>query len=93
MFKVNGTAFKDCTIPPANDALTSGKDEIVLATSGNKWYICGVAKHCANGGQKLAITVVDKDESKSSAVRNTILMFHGQHVFMAAIVVILAIAV
>ncbi|KAA8516884.1 hypothetical protein F0562_017298 [Nyssa sinensis] len=34
-----------------------GKDIIVLATPGRKWYLCGVGKHCAAGGQKLAITV------------------------------------
>lgn len=30
---------------------------IVLATPGRKWYICGVGKHCAVGGQKLFIVV------------------------------------
>lgn len=57
MFKVNGTAFQNCTVPPLNEALTSGNDTIVLATPGRKWYICGVGKHCQVGGQKLAITV------------------------------------
>ncbi|OMO70469.1 Plastocyanin-like protein [Corchorus olitorius] len=57
VFKVNGTAFQNCTIPPANQALTSGNDTIVLATPGRKWYICGVANHCSDYGQKLAITV------------------------------------
>ncbi|XP_058084617.1 blue copper protein 1a-like [Magnolia sinica] len=57
VFKVNGTAFQDCTVPPVNEALITGNDIITLATPGRKWYICGVAKHCANGGQKLAITV------------------------------------
>ncbi|KAL5720620.1 hypothetical protein ACHQM5_013271 [Ranunculus cassubicifolius] len=56
VFKVNGTAFKDCAIPPSNEALTTGNDKITLATPGNKWYFCGVAKHCL-GGQKLVITV------------------------------------
>ncbi|KAF5202440.1 Uclacyanin [Thalictrum thalictroides] len=58
VFKVNGTSFKDCTIPPLNEALTSGNDVITLATPGNKWYICGVGQHCAVGGQKLSITVL-----------------------------------
>ncbi|OMO67922.1 Plastocyanin-like protein [Corchorus capsularis] len=57
VFKVNGTAFQNCTIPPANQALTSGNDTILLATPGRKWYICGVANHCSAYGQKLAITV------------------------------------
>ncbi|WCJ40757.1 Blue copper protein [Euphorbia peplus] len=56
VFRVNGTTFRDCTIPPLVEALTSGNDTITLATPGNKWYICGVGKHCVSG-QKLAITV------------------------------------
>ncbi|RVW18603.1 Blue copper protein [Vitis vinifera] len=28
VFKVNGTAFTNCTIPPANEALTTGNDVI-----------------------------------------------------------------
>lgn len=87
VLKVNGTAFKECTVPAPNDALTSGKDEVVLDIPGNKWYICGVAKHC-DAGQKLALTVMD---SKSSAVRGVI--FSGYKVFMAAIVVVVAISV
>ncbi|KAL6335932.1 hypothetical protein AAG906_003557 [Vitis piasezkii] len=60
VFKVNGTtAFRDCTIPPLNEALTTGNDTITLAVPGDKWYICGVNDHCANYGQKLAITVHD----------------------------------
>ncbi|ESR51878.1 hypothetical protein CICLE_v10033540mg, partial [Citrus x clementina] len=35
----------------------SESDTIVLETPGRKWYICGVGKHCENGGQKLVITV------------------------------------
>ncbi|KAK6232778.1 Phytocyanin domain - like 10 [Theobroma cacao] len=57
VFKVNGTAFKNCDILPENEALTSGNDTIVLKTPGRKWYICGVSNHCAAYGQKLAITV------------------------------------
>jgi len=56
VFKVNGTEFQNCIIPPADRALTSGDDTIVLASPGKKWYICGVGKHC-EFGQKLAITV------------------------------------
>ncbi|KAL5770278.1 hypothetical protein ACOSP7_014432 [Xanthoceras sorbifolium] len=54
---VNGTGFEDCIKLPASEALTSGKDEIVLGAPGRKWYICGVGKHCENAGQKLFITV------------------------------------
>ncbi|KAK8532138.1 hypothetical protein V6N13_131480 [Hibiscus sabdariffa] len=57
VFKVNGTAFKNCDIPPENIALTSGNDTILLKTPGRKWYICGVADHCSSYGQKLAIFV------------------------------------
>ncbi|XP_029126142.1 mavicyanin [Cajanus cajan] len=56
VFKVNGTLFQSCTVPPASEALSTGSDHIVLATPGRKWYICGVEGHC-NAGQKLVITV------------------------------------
>ncbi|XP_057512791.1 blue copper protein-like [Actinidia eriantha] len=46
-----------CIVPPLNEALTSGHDTIVLATTGRKWYICGVGKHCASAGMKLFINV------------------------------------
>ncbi|XP_077247806.1 blue copper protein 1a-like [Tasmannia lanceolata] len=54
--KVDGVAFKSCTVPPANMTLTTGKDIVTLASTGKKWYICGVGQHCANG-QKFSITV------------------------------------
>ncbi|KAL6327964.1 hypothetical protein AAG906_031308 [Vitis piasezkii] len=60
VFKVNGTVFTNCTIPPPNEALTTGNDVITLATPGRKWYICGVNDHCANYGQKLAISVLEE---------------------------------
>ncbi|KAE8056483.1 hypothetical protein FH972_013254 [Carpinus fangiana] len=50
-----------CTI--GNWTLISGNDVITLATAGRKWYICGVAKHCENGNQKLAITVLPQTVS------------------------------
>ncbi|KAL6327979.1 hypothetical protein AAG906_031323 [Vitis piasezkii] len=56
VFKVNGTVFTNCTIPPANEAFTTGNDEITLATPGRKWYICG-----------LAITVVEEWASPAPA--------------------------
>ncbi|OVA16451.1 Plastocyanin-like [Macleaya cordata] len=67
VFKVNGTGFKDCIKPPINEAVTSGNDVITLATPGRKWYICGVAQHCATGGQKLFITVQDPNEMSAPA--------------------------
>ncbi|KAB2005330.1 hypothetical protein ERO13_D11G243850v2 [Gossypium hirsutum] len=57
VFKVNGTAFKNCDIPPTNQALSSGNDTVVLNTPGRKWYICGVSNHCSAYAQKLFITV------------------------------------
>lgn len=56
VFKVNGTAFQSCEVPPKSEALSTGSDTIVLATPGRKWYICGVGEHCS-AGQKLVITV------------------------------------
>ncbi|KAK6944185.1 Phytocyanin domain [Dillenia turbinata] len=58
VFKVNGTGFHHCIIPPANEAFTTGNDIITVLTPGKKWYICGVGKHCAKLGMKLAIRVV-----------------------------------
>ncbi|XP_061990746.1 blue copper protein 1a-like [Rosa rugosa] len=58
VLKVNGTGFQECAAPAGTVALTSGKDVINLATTGRKWYICGVSKHCQVGPQKLFITVM-----------------------------------
>ncbi|KAL6182073.1 PREDICTED: mavicyanin-like [Fragaria vesca subsp. vesca] len=58
VLKVNGTGFQECAAPAGTVALTSGQDVINLATPGRKWYICGVAKHCEVGPQKLFITVM-----------------------------------
>ncbi|KAL5709017.1 hypothetical protein ACHQM5_019753 [Ranunculus cassubicifolius] len=57
VFKVNGTSFQNCVVPPAIEAFTTGYDIIPLATEGRKWYICGVGKHCSSGGMKLFIEV------------------------------------
>ena len=70
VFKVNGTAFTNCTIPPTNEAITTGNDVITLSTLGRKWYICGVNDHCANYGQKLVITVLEESESPAPAPSN-----------------------
>ncbi|KAI9184904.1 hypothetical protein LWI28_002329 [Acer negundo] len=68
VLKVNGTGFQNCIKPPASEALTSGSDEIVLATPGRKWYICGVGAHCKTAGQKLFITVQPQSSSVSPAM-------------------------
>lgn len=56
VYRVNGTAFQQCMVPSAFEALISGNDIITLATPGKKWYICGVGNHC-DAGMRLAITV------------------------------------
>ncbi|KAK6942470.1 Phytocyanin domain [Dillenia turbinata] len=71
VFKVNGTGFQDCIVPPANESFNSGNDTITLLTPGNKWYICGVGKHCANLGMKLSINVVSKVEAPAPAPTST----------------------
>ena len=55
---MNGTLFKDCTFPPKNEALSTGKDIIQLKTEGRKWYVCGVADHCSAHQMKFVITVL-----------------------------------
>ncbi|KAK9289425.1 hypothetical protein L1049_007580 [Liquidambar formosana] len=72
VFKVNGTVFEKCAVPPLNEALTAGSDTIKLATSGRKWYICGVAQHC-KVGQKLFITVQDQGASRVSSANGVIM--------------------
>ncbi|XP_047309585.1 blue copper protein 1b-like [Impatiens glandulifera] len=57
VFKVNETAFDNCTKPPLDQAMNSGSDVITLDTPGKKWYICGVADHCSFFNQKLVINV------------------------------------
>lgn len=60
VFKISTPeAFKNCDKPDPKLALATGKDVITLATPGKKWYICGVAIHCAQFNQKLAINVMD----------------------------------
>ncbi|KAJ8641738.1 hypothetical protein MRB53_018432 [Persea americana] len=36
VFKVNGTAFQDCIVPPANESLVTRNDDIPLLTPGGK---------------------------------------------------------
>ncbi|KAL5552211.1 hypothetical protein UlMin_002387 [Ulmus minor] len=67
VLKVNGTGFQQCVAPADAVPLTTGNDVIPLATSGRKWYICGVGQHCAVGNQKLFINVLDQVASPSSS--------------------------
>ncbi|XP_030504843.2 blue copper protein 1b-like [Cannabis sativa] len=57
VFKVNGADFRQCTAPVGAVPLTSGNDVVALESRGKKWYLCGVAQHCAVGNQKLGIVV------------------------------------
>ncbi|XP_020258225.1 mavicyanin-like [Asparagus officinalis] len=59
VFKVSGSAFEHCSVPPENEAMVTGNDVITLETPGRKWYICGKAegKHCWSG-MKLLIDVL-----------------------------------
>ncbi|KAL2543829.1 blue copper protein-like [Forsythia ovata] len=66
VYRVNGTAFQQCMVPSAFEALTSGNDIITLATPGKKWYICGIGNHCAVG-MRLAITVSYSVEAPAPA--------------------------
>ncbi|XP_059461817.1 blue copper protein-like [Corylus avellana] len=68
VLKVNRTGFQQCVAPLGIEALISGNDVITLATSGRKWYICGVAKHCENGNHKLAITVLPQTVSPAPSL-------------------------
>ena len=94
---MNGTAFTNCTIPPANEAITIGNDVITLAAPGRKWYICGVNDNCANYGQKLVITVLEESASPAPALSNPIapapnsahgISRSGYHLLMAAMVAV-----
>ncbi|KAI9186136.1 hypothetical protein LWI28_014093 [Acer negundo] len=94
VFKVNGTGFNDCLVPQANLGLTTGNDTIPLKTPGNKWYICGVKRHCADHGMKLAITVQAEapapTPTKSSAFQIT---SSASQLIVAAMVFIVMIVV
>ncbi|MED6114619.1 hypothetical protein PIB30_082084 [Stylosanthes scabra] len=60
VYKVNASAYQNCTVPSNHsEALKSGNDVIVLASPGQKWYLCGVGQHCTTG-QRLAISVVPR---------------------------------
>ncbi|XVF51608.1 hypothetical protein PTKIN_Ptkin04bG0197900 [Pterospermum kingtungense] len=67
VLRVNGTEFQQCAAADNIVPLITGNDVITLATPGRKWYICGVAKHCAARNMKLNITVLSQAGSPSSA--------------------------
>ncbi|PON62525.1 Phytocyanin domain containing protein [Trema orientale] len=89
--KVDGAAFKDCVAPSGGDVLTSGNDNVVLKSPGNKWYISSKSGHCAMG-QKLKISVMDMsapEPSPNAAVRGNI--FAGFQVFVTLFVLLMAV--
>ncbi|XP_021296275.1 stellacyanin-like [Herrania umbratica] len=67
VLRVNGTEFQQCEAADNTVPLTTGNDVITLATPGRKWYICGVARHCAARSMKLNITVLAQGDSPASA--------------------------
>ncbi|XP_047309586.1 blue copper protein 1b-like [Impatiens glandulifera] len=84
VFTVNGSEFDNCTVPPINEALTSGYDIVTLTSPGPKWYICGVDDHCSLFNQKLAINV-EKKLGKSSS--------HGTSAFMSGYLALVSMVV
>ncbi|XWS49014.1 hypothetical protein CRYUN_Cryun13aG0127200 [Craigia yunnanensis] len=67
VLRVNGTEFQKCEAADNTVPLTTGNDVITLATPGRKWYICGVARHCAARNMKLNVTVLSQVGSPSSS--------------------------
>ncbi|ONK74276.1 uncharacterized protein A4U43_C03F4590 [Asparagus officinalis] len=69
VFKVSGSAFEHCSVPPENEAMATGNDVITLATPGKKWYICGKAEgmHCWSG-MKLVIDVLPSPSMEHAPV-------------------------
>ncbi|KAJ1409087.1 Phytocyanin domain [Sesbania bispinosa] len=57
VIRVNGSDFINCSVPPNAPVLSNGYNTFVLANTGRRWYISGVANHCKSG-QKLVITVL-----------------------------------
>ncbi|TYI02326.1 hypothetical protein ES332_A11G259600v1 [Gossypium tomentosum] len=91
VFKYNATVHNVCTVP-SNNSLGSftGNDTIKLATTGNKWYICGVNGHC-DGGMKLKIIVLDGTAPAPSAA-STLLATNFQ-IFLGMIFTITSIVI
>ncbi|GAA0186391.1 hypothetical protein Leryth_025543 [Lithospermum erythrorhizon] len=84
VYKVDAAGFTACNIP--NDApLQSGHDVITLKTSGKKWYICGVNKHCIDHNQRLAINVLDISAPAPAPSSAHLINFNYQILVAAAI--------
>ena len=87
VYKVDGAAFNQCSVPADAEILTSGTDKVVLKAAGKKWYLCGKPNHC-DAGQKLSITVM---ESATYSAASRGLMFSGYQVFVAVFLILLMI--
>ncbi|XP_076937548.1 blue copper protein 1b-like [Bidens hawaiensis] len=89
VYKVDASAFANCTVPAPSTGLTSGNDVVTLASPSKKWYICGVGNHCAEQNQKLVINVQwsAPAPAPSSATK------YGYQTFIAVVVVVLSIIV
>ncbi|MED6216021.1 hypothetical protein PIB30_003666 [Stylosanthes scabra] len=59
VLKVNQTSYKECNPSEPIGSYQTGYDQIPLQTTGKKWYICGIGKHCAEHQMKFAINVLD----------------------------------
>lgn len=66
VLKVDGVGFQQCAKPDGVEPLISGNDVITLATTGKKWYICGVSNHCTSG-MRLVINVTPELGSPAPA--------------------------
>nr|KJB44409.1 hypothetical protein B456_007G251100 [Gossypium raimondii] len=93
VYKVKGDNFKSCTVP-SNNSLGSftGNDTIKLATTGNKWYICGVNGHC-DGGMKLKITVLDGTAPAPAPSAASTLLATNFQIFLGMIFTITSIVI
>jgi len=56
VLEVSKSAYDSCSTTNPTATNQGGSTTIVLASIGNRYFICGTAGHCA-GGMKLAITV------------------------------------
>lgn len=74
VIKRDGTGFQQCAASTNVVPLITGNDVINLTTLGQKWYICGVAKHCESGNQKLAIIVTESSCSPPSTTMGSFML-------------------
>nr|XP_043607458.1 blue copper protein 1a-like [Erigeron canadensis] len=57
VFRVGEQAWNECIIPPENEALATGNDEVTLDTAGGVGFISGVGQDCKNG-MRLLVNVI-----------------------------------